>query len=264
MESTRAGRAFLKADLWKKWGRQETDQRKGVTPPSSQKPYPQGATLINLTAPEELSVGKISLIEAIRQRRSRREYTEAPLSLDELTFLLWATQGVDQKATRDFREWLAGVIGKPADEIPALMRTVPSGGGCHPFETYLLVNRVNELEKGVYRYLPLDHKLLYLYNGEELEQKGSAMLPAMFQRSAVVFVWTAIPYRSEWRYTMVAPKMIAQESGHVCQNLYLACEAIGAGTCAVGAYEQKLMDELVGVDGEEEFTIYVAPVGKVA
>jgi SagB-type dehydrogenase family enzyme len=86
----------------------------------------------------------------------------------------------------------------------------------------------------------------------------------MLKRSAVVFLWTAIPYRTEWRYTIVAPKLIAQESGHICQNLYLACEAIGAGTCAVGAYDQKKMDELLGVDGEDEFTIYVAPVGKVA
>jgi SagB-type dehydrogenase family enzyme len=83
------------------------------------------------------------------------------------------------------------------------------------------------------------------------------------RQSAVTFIWTAVPYRTEWRYGSVAPKFIAQDSGHVCQNLYLACEAIGAGTCAVSAYSQHGMDEYLGVDGATEFTVYCAPVGKV-
>jgi nitroreductase len=57
--------------------------------------------------------------------------------------------------------------------------------------------------------------------------------------------------------------VIALDAGHVCQNLYLACEAVGVGTCAIAAYRQDLMDELLGVDGDEEFTVYLAPVGKV-
>jgi SagB-type dehydrogenase family enzyme len=78
----------------------------------------------------------------------------------------------------------------------------------------------------------------------------------------VTFIWTAIPYRTEWRYGPLAPKLIAQDSGHVCQNLYLACTAIHAGTCAVGAYNQSKMDTLLGIDGIDEFTMYCAPVGK--
>ena len=263
MVSTRASRKFLKADLWGEWERQETDQRKGIKPPANQKPYPQEATLIDLVPPDNLTMGQMPLIEAIRKRRSRREYTDEHLSLEELSFLLWATQGVDQEATKRYREWLAGVIGWSISDIPSLMRTVPSGGACHPFETYLVVNRVQELKPGIYRYLSVEHKLLVLEGGLIFETKVSDSLPPMLARSAVVFLWTAIPYRTEWRYTIVAPKLIAQESGHICQNLYLACEAIGAGTCAVGAYDQKTMDDLLGVDGEDEFTIYVAPVGKV-
>jgi len=264
MESTRASRKFLKADLWGKWEKQETDQRKGIKPPPNQKPYPQDTVLIDLVSPDDLTLGQMPLIEAIRKRRSRREYTDEILNIEELSFLLWVTQGVDQEATRSYREWLAGVIGWSVSDIPTLMRTVPSGGACHPFETYLVVNRVQGLKPGIYRYLSVEHKLLFLEGGSVFETKASASLPPMLQRSAVVFLWIAIPYRSEWRYTIVAPKLIAQESGHICQNLYLASEAIGAGTCAVGAYDQKKMDDLLGVDGEEEFTIYVAPVGKVA
>ena len=87
---------------------------------------------------------------------------------------------------------------------------------------------------------------------------------AFVGQAAVVFIWTTIPYRMEWRYGLAAHKVIALDAGHVCQNLYLACEAIGAGTCAVAAYHQQLMDRLVRVDGQEEFVIYLAPVGKVS
>jgi len=66
----------------------------------------------------------------------------------------------------------------------------------------------------------------------------------------------------EWRYGLAAHKVIAIEAGHVCQNLYLACEAIGAGMCAMAAYDQEKMDEFLGVDGEDEFAIYLASVGR--
>ena len=80
--------------------------------------------------------------------------------------------------------------------------------------------------------------------------------------AAVVFVWTTIPYRMEWRYDLAAHRVILLDAGHVCQNLYLACEAIGAATCAIAAYDQDLIDWLLGLDGKDEFVIYMAPVGK--
>ena len=80
--------------------------------------------------------------------------------------------------------------------------------------------------------------------------------------AAVTFIWTAVPYRMEWRYGIVAHKVIAVDAGHVCQNLYLACEAIDAGACAMAAYDQEGMDELLRVDGQDEFTIYLASVGR--
>jgi len=82
-------------------------------------------------------------------------------------------------------------------------------------------------------------------------------------KSAVAFIWTVIPYRTEWRYGAVAHKTIILDVGHLCQNLYLASETINAGTCAIGAYSQDKIDQLLGVDGTEEFTIYAAAVGKI-
>lgn len=253
-------RKFLKSDLWEEWRKLETDQKKGVPAPSPQKPYPEDAGLIDLVAPRDLTVGKMPLIEAIKRRRSRRKFTEEPLALEELSFLLWATQGISKITNRDVSEDVRDVLARSR----ATLRTVPSGGARHPFETYLLVNRVNGLEPGLYRYLPLEHKLCVLSANTELTEKvHEACYEQYVKNSAITFIWTAIPYRTEWRYSMLSPKIIAQDSGHLCQNLYLACEAIGAGTCAIGAYDQEKMDRVLSVDGKEEFAIYVAPVGKI-
>lgn len=248
-------REFLKADLWEEWERLETDQRKQVPPPPLQKPYPEDAALIDLVAPADFTVGQMPLIEAIRRRRSLRQFTADPLTLEELSFLLWATQGMSKTGTGP-----GDVLWKGA----ATLRTVPSGGARHPFETYLLVNRVEGLERGVYRYLPLLHKLCFLRAYAEIadmveETWGSR---GSLWESAVVFIWTVIPYRTEWRYSVLSPKIIALDAGHLCQNLYLASEAVGAGTCAIAAYDQKRVDAIVNVDGEEEFVVYLAPVGK--
>lgn len=227
----------------------ESHQRKGVPPPPLEKPFPEDAPLIDLVKPDATNLGSMPLMKAIRQRESRRKYTKEALTLEELSFLLYATQGV--KEVDRNRVWTR--------------RTVPSGGARHPIETYLIVNRVEGLAPGVYRYLPLEHKLLLVTSEAPSAKKVSDACweQAFVGQAAVVFIWTAIPYRAEWRYSVVAYKDIAVEAGHVCQNLYLACESIEAGTCAILAYEQEAVDDLIGVDGEEEFTVYLAPVGKL-
>jgi len=241
-------RKFLKSDRWEEWRTSETDQRKGVPPLPPEKPCPEDAALIDLIAPQDTTLGEMPVVEAIRRRRSRRRFTGEPLTLEELSFLLWATQGVD----------------RVVPESSASLRTVPSAGARHPFETYLFVNRVAGLEPGLYRYLPLEHKLCSLRRGgEQAERVNEACHGQYVKESAVVFIWTAIPYRMEWRYTFLSPKLIALDAGHLCQNLYLASEAIGAGTCAIGAYDQDKMDAVLEVDGEDEFAVYVAPVGKI-
>lgn len=242
------GRRFLKSDRWTEWRDMETDQRKKVRPLPAQKPCPEDAKRVELPTSEAFTLGKMPLLEAIRRRKSRRKYLPDPLTLEELSFLLWATQGVKEV--------------RPDSQ--ANLRTVPSGGARHPFETYLLANRVNGLDAGLYRYLPVEHRLCLLKTGADLAE---AIYEACFEQyvtsSAVTFVWTTIPYRTEWRYSIVAHKIIALDAGHVCQNLYLAAEAIGAGVCAIGAYEQDKLDHALELDGKDEFAIYVATVGKV-
>lgn len=249
MDRMNSLRGFLKAWGWDEWANGLTDQKAGVTAPSVQLPCPKTTDCIDLVPAEDLSLGAIPLIDAIRARKSHRSFSGASLTLEELSFLLWAAQGI---------------CGTSEDGIGTL-RTVPSGGGRHAFETYLAVNRVQGLAAGVYRYMPVDHKLctLQIDSGIAKRVAAASRKNSFVGEGAVVFVWTVIPYRGEWRYGAVAHKMLAIDAGHVCQNLYLACTAVGAGACAVGAYSQGKMDELLGVDGESEFTIYVAPVGKI-
>jgi SagB-type dehydrogenase family enzyme len=228
----------------------ETDQMKGLPPPPIQKPFSKDAELVDLVKPEQFSLGNMPLIEAIRKRRSRRNFTQESLTLEELSFLLWATQGVEKLIHN-------GLV---------TIRTVPSGGAMHPFETYLLINRVNGVGPGLYRYLALDHKLLKLCSEKAdlpLKISEASNGQDFVGESAVVFVWTVRPYRTEWRYGEDSLKDILISVGHICQNLYLACESIGAGTCAIVAYNQKLLDCFVGVDGEDEIALYLAPVGRV-
>lgn len=242
-------RYFLKDSIRLVIDFSQTDQSQGVRPPPIEKPFAPDALRIDLPRPGGWgSVEAVDLQTAIGRRESRRRFTQQPLTLDELSFLLWATQGLRQ----------------PVDRGTAL-RTVPSAGARHALETYLCVLRVQGLDSGFYRYLPLEHQLLFEFGEPRPERRiTEATLGQSFVAGgAVVFLWTAVPYRMEWRYGPAAHKVIAIDAGHVCQNLYLACEAIGAGTCAVAAYHQQRIDELLRVDGDEEFTIYLAPVGKV-
>jgi SagB-type dehydrogenase family enzyme len=242
-------RAFLKDMIRLEIDFSRTDQSRGLPPPPIEKPFSPDGTLVDL--PERgrwTGVAGSDLAAAVERRRSHRHFLRDPLSLDELAFLLWATQGIRQVLPSG-----------------SAQRTVPSAGCRHALETYLCVMNVSGLEPGMYRFLPVENKLLLERTDPGLNEKiVPATLGQPFTgKSAAVFVWTAIPYRMEWRYDLAAHKVILLDAGHVCQNLYLTCEAVGAGTCAIAAYHQELMDELVGVDGEDEFTIYLAPVGKV-
>jgi SagB-type dehydrogenase family enzyme len=129
---------------------------------------------------------------------------------------------------------------------------------------YLSVHNVSGLARGLYRYLPLSHELVLIKEDEAIGDKTAmAVMGQNFvATAAVTFIWSTVVYRMEWRYSLSAHKVIALDAGHVCQNLYLACEAIGAGTCAIAAYDQAAIDKLVGVDGDDEFVVYLAPVGK--
>ncbi len=239
---------ILKAHLWEHFDNVPTDQQRGLAPPPIQKPVQEDAAFVDLAPITGSSLGDMPVREAIARRISRRQYTGEALTLPELSYLLWSTQGIRYKKVHGTH---------------SVTRNVPSAGARHPFETYILANTIVELPFGLYRYLPLTHQLCQFRTDPELTEKiHQASYMQYVIDSAAVFIWTVIPYRTAWRYGPLAPKLIAQDSGHVCQNLYLACESITLGTCAIGAYNQVEMDQILEVDGETEFTIYMATVGK--
>ena len=251
MSDFKRNRDFLKDSLRKTIDFRKSDQSKRIPHPPVEKLVPSDAVRINLPTKEEWSkaIPKKDVVHAIAGRKSRRSFNRAYLSMEELSFLLWATQGI--------REPEKGI---------AHFRTVPSAGARHSFETYVFVHRVERTPQGLYRFLPLSNELVLLY---ESDRRVETLLSAasfgqrFVAASAATFVWTTVPYRMEWRYLDAAHRVILLDAGHVCQNLYLACENIGAGTCAIAAYDQEAMDELLQVDGEDEFTVYLAPVGKI-
>ena len=248
-EKLKMYRYFLKDSIRKKIVFRRTDQNQGVPVPPIEKSYRAGSKLIDLPGLDEWkNIPQADLTEVIGSRKSHRVYLKQSLSLEELAYLLWCTQGLRGKVFNGHA-----------------YRNVPSAGCRHALETYLAIFNVDELDSGMYRYLPLSHQLVFEFSDDMLSEK--MIIASLGQsypgKSAVTFIWVAIPYRMEWRYGLAAHKVIALDAGHVCQNLYLACESIDAGTCAIAAYDQEELDELLGLDGEEEFAIYIASVGKI-
>ena len=186
----------------------------------------------------------------INRRQSRRVYSDETMDLLSLPYLLWTTQGIKSIRGNNY----------------ATLRTVPSGGARHEFETYLLVRKVEGLRQGIYHYLPMTHQLECVGEaGQWTETVASTLEGQKWAAEAnVVFFWTCVPYRSEWRYSYMAHRIILVDAGYVSQNLYLACESLGLGTCAIGAFDPKACNRMLGIDGTEEFTILCSPVGTVS
>lgn len=245
MDNTK-NRDFMKA-VYNKIG--ETDQKNGVEKPLLQKPFDADAKLIKLPDFGVEILRKNDIMMCIQGRKSHRKYIKEELSMAELSYLLHSTQGV--------RHILKNGV--------AAFRTVPSGGARHPFETYLYIHRVESLEPGFYRFLAFENALIKLSESNIASEKviDACMGQGFAGEAAVTFFWSCIPYRAEWRYDIAAHKAILLDAGHICQNLYLACESIGCGTCAIAAYDQEKVDALFNLDGQDEFVVYISPVGRV-
>jgi SagB-type dehydrogenase family enzyme len=211
------------------------------TKPSVFKQYTDAPTV---KLPRIKDQGGPQLWNALRTRRSRRNYTEQPLSKEDLSQLLWTAQGVTSETH-----------GLP-------LRTAPSAGGLYPIETYIVVNRVEGVEPGVYHYFPPDHTLERLREGDYSNAIAHAALDQrMAARAAVVLLWTAIVQRSRWKYRQRCYRYIFMDAGHIGQNIALAAEGMGLGSCAIGAFYDDEVNELVGADGEEETAVYLTSIG---
>jgi len=189
-------------------------------------------------------------LHIINSRESHRVYTGETMTLDELSFLLWCTHGVKEIRGKSY----------------ATLRTIPCGGARHEFECYFAVRNVDGLEPGLYHYLPMHHQIEYLGTVEDLDEWINESLcgQAWAAKANVVFYYSAVFYRAEWRYGISSHRVLLIDAGHITENMYLAATSIGLGGCAIGALDGKRVDEAYGLDGVEEAAFYAMPVGKVS
>ena len=228
---------------------EQSDQSKGVTPPAFSKPIT--GQVIKLPAFDNI-IKTPDYQQLLDTRRSLRSYTGAAMSQAQLAFMLWSVQGVQH---------YRGDV--------ATFRTVPSGGARHPFETYIAVQHVEGLAPGLYRYLPLENvgekavTIEMLGPIEDYTNKITAMLAgqAWAAKAPIILFYSCIPYRAEWRYANASHRVMLIDLGHLGQNAMLSAVALGLGSCCMAAYNQELCDEVLGFDGNEEYTVYAISVG---
>ena len=196
-------------------------------------------TTIKLPEPQHDS--GVSIEQSLLQRRSTRSYTGESLTLPEVSQLLWAAQGITDD--RDFR-------------------TAPSAGALYPVENYLIINDVEGIPQGVYHYNVSEHCLEQLKEGDYRVTIARAALDQKIGYDAnVVFAWTAVVERSKWKYKQRAFRYIYLDAGHIAQALAMAAVALGLGSCQIAALYDEEVNELLGVDGNEETAIYLTVVG---
>ena len=198
-----------------------------------------------IALPEPDFRGNPDIWKALRRRRSVRDFDAGKtMTTGVLSALLWATQGLTARYGQFF------------------FRTAPSAGGLYPVETYLHVRAVESVQPGIYHFRPHKFDLEYLRKGDSSRYlAGAALGQTLFLGAQVSFIWSAIMARAKWKYRQRAYRYVYLDAGHIAENLYLAAEALGLGTCAVGAFYDDEVNSLVGLDGHDETAIYMAAVG---
>ena len=183
----------------------------------------------------------VSVEEALLKRRSIREYTGEPLTLQEVSQLLWAAQGITD---------------------PRGLRTSPSAGALYPLEVYVVVGDVENLAKGVYKYKPHEHEIIKVLDGDKREELAKAALgQAWVKEAAINIVITAVYARTTVKYGDRGIRYVHMEAGHAAQNLYLQATAMNLGTVTVGAFHDEQVKEVLNLPKDEQ-PLYILPVGK--
>jgi len=189
--------------------------------------------------------GGTQLWDVLRNRSSVRRFSPQPLTLGEVSRLLWAAQGI----THGSRDWP--------------FRTAPSAGALYPVETYLVINRVESIDPGVYHYGVREHALEQLRSGDVGAEIARAALDQRIAYEApIVFVWTAVFERCRFKYGQRAFRYVYLDAGHIAENVALAAVGQGLGSCQIAAIYDDEANALLGIDGVEESTLYMTVVGR--
>ena len=189
--------------------------------------------------------GDMSLEEVVSKRRSRREFKDIPLTLEQVSQILWAAQGITD---------------------PNGLRAAPSAGALYPLDLYLAVGRqaVEGLAEGAYHYAPRGHALERILEGDVREAVARAAVEQMFVAEAPVILIIAGEYeRTTWKYSDRGVRYVHMEAGHVAQNVYLQAEALGLGTVTAGAFQDEELSRILGLPTERR-PLYIMPIGYAA
>jgi len=197
----------------------------------------------SISLPKPSLDGKVSVEKAIKERRTIRDFKERPLSLNHLSQLLWAAQGITDPKERK--------------------RAAPSGGALYPLDIYLIVgaNGVEGMEAGIYHYLPEKHSISLLSKGDRRKEVATASLWQIWMAKApVMFIITAEYRRITGKYGERGIRYALMEVGHVGQNIFLQTEALGLGAGIVGAFNDADVSKVMGGAPQHE-PLLIMPVG---
>jgi SagB-type dehydrogenase family enzyme len=213
----------------------------------------QHTSLSAMALPAPSTDGTVSVEKALAGRRSIRDFSDEPLTLADVSQLLWAAYGITY--TRE---------GMP-DFVRGGLKTAPSAGARYPLDIYLVAGNVTGLEPGIYYYVPEGHVLHLIAKGDSREALAEACLGQAFVGIApAAIVYSAVFERCTVKYGQRGrDRYVCMDLGHSGENVYLQCGALGLGTCAVGAFDDAAVHSVIGMTDEEE-ALYVMPVGHPA
>jgi SagB-type dehydrogenase family enzyme len=196
-----------------------------------------------ISLPQPRLASDFSIEEALQNRRTVRDFAQAPITLADLSQLLWAAQGITS---------------------PEGYRTAPSAGALYPLEVYLVVGNVEDLAPAIYRYDPDRNALKTWQSGDRRAALTHAALRQRWMEdSAVVLAFCAVSSRTTGKYGDRGERYIFIEVGHAAQNVFLQAQSLGLAAAAVGAFEDRAVGRVLDLPGKEH-ALYLMPIGKPA
>src|SRR3990167_1310363 len=206
-------------------------------------PTTQIISRLKIKLPDPVYSSKISIEEALKRRRSAREYNNEPITLHQISQLLWAAQGITS---------------------PNGFRTAPSAGALYPLHVYLGSANVKDLPSGIYRYLPTEHSLELLTTGDlRAPLAVAAFDQSSIKTAAAAIVIAAVYPRTTNKYGDRGSRFVAMEAGHASQNIYLQAVSLKLETVAVGGFDDVIVKKIMNLPSDQS-PLYIMPIGRMS